>query len=100
MNIRSVFLVMAVGMTNLSHAGSDVSEEQVREWVARGEIMAFEEIYAQNKTRLNGRLLDLEVEIEDDRIVYEVEILNAEGDVREFYIDAVTGVIVKEEDEH
>ncbi len=97
MRIRFVFLAMVVGMTNLAHAGSDISDKQVRAWVTEGKILPFEEIYARNKDRLSGRLLDLELEREDGRIVYEAELLDANGDVWELYIDAVTGEVVKEE---
>lgn len=97
MRIIFAFLVMAVGMINLAHAGSDVSDKQVRAWVTEGKILPFEEIYSLNKSRLSGRLLDLEIEREDGRIVYEAELLDANGDVRELYIDAVTGEVVKEE---
>ncbi|WP_051088382.1 PepSY domain-containing protein [Amphritea japonica] len=97
MRIRFVFLAMVVGMINLAHAGSDISDKQVRAWVAEGRILPFEEIYARNKDRLSGHLLDLEIEQEDGRIVYEAELLDAKGDVWELYIDAVTGEVVKEE---
>lgn len=97
MRIRFVFLAMVVGMTNLAHAGSDISDKQVRAWVTEGKILPFEEIYARNKDRLSGRLLDLELEREDGRIVYEAELLDVNGDVWELYIDAVTGEVVKEE---
>ncbi len=97
MRIIFASLVMVVGMTNLAYAGSDVSDKQVRAWVAEGKILPFEEIYARNKDRLSGRLLDLEIEREDGRIVYEAELLDADGDVWELYIDAVTGEVVKEE---
>ena len=65
MRIRFAFLVMAIGMINQAYAGSHISDAQVREWVAAGRIMSFVDIYAINKSRLDGRLLDLEVELEE-----------------------------------
>ncbi|SEQ02264.1 Peptidase propeptide and YPEB domain-containing protein [Amphritea atlantica] len=97
MKIRFAFLVMAVGMINQACAGSDITDAQVREWVAEGRIMSFVDIMAANKSRLDGRLLDLEIEQEDDSIVYEVEVLREDGEVREFHIDAASGSVLKEE---
>ncbi len=97
MRIRFAFLVMAIGMINQAYAGSHISDAQVREWVAAGRIMSFVDIYAINKSRLDGRLLDLEVELEDGEIVYEIEVLRDDGEVREFHIDATTGAVLKEE---
>ncbi|MDO6561855.1 PepSY domain-containing protein [Amphritea sp. 1_MG-2023] len=84
-------------MINLAVAGSDVSDTQVREWVAAGKMMSFADIYSLNQSRLAGRLLDLEVEEEDHRLIYEIEVLGADGEVREFHIDAENGRVLKEE---
>lgn len=97
MKILLAFLVMAVGMINPACAGDDISDLQVRKWVAAGKIMSFVDIYALNSSRLEGRLLDLEIEQEDERIIYEVEVLRDDGEVREFHIDATTGTVLKEE---
>jgi len=86
-------------MINQTFAGDDISDAQVRQWVAAGKIMSFVDIYDVNRSQLQGRLLDLEIEQEDDGIVYEVEVLRADGEVREFHIDAVTGKVLKEERE-
>lgn len=97
MKILFAFLVMAVGMINPVFAGDDISDAQVREWVAAGKIMSFVDIMAINESRLDGRLLDLEIEQEHDKIVYEVEVLREDGEVREFHIDAASGTVLKEE---
>nr|WP_307955374.1 PepSY domain-containing protein [Shewanella putrefaciens] len=48
------------------------------------------------ESRLQGRLLDLEVEQKHGRIIYELEILRDDGIVYEIKIDAKTGEWLKE----
>ena len=54
----------------------------------------------QHRQRLEGRLLDLEIEEEGGRIIYELEILRADSIVYEIKIDAQTGEWLTEEIEH
>ena len=46
-----------------------------------------------------ARLLEVELEIEDGELVYELEVLTTGGQVRELEFDAATGVLVKDEEE-
>ncbi|MGY8872150.1 MAG: PepSY domain-containing protein [Pseudomonadales bacterium] len=98
MKIGLIFLVMAVGTISTSvWADRNIKPEAVRAWVDSGKILSFEEIFQLNKNYLSGKILDLEVEYEDDLIVYEIEQLKESGEVTEVYIDAVTGRFLKEE---
>ncbi|MEJ2231708.1 MAG: PepSY domain-containing protein, partial [Nitrospirales bacterium] len=55
-------------------------------------------------TQFPGRVLEAELESEDGQAVYEIEIVNASGETREFEIDAQSGKILSSEledqDEH
>jgi uncharacterized protein YpmB len=55
-------------------------------------------------TQFPGKVLEAELESEDGKAVYEVEIVNASGETREFEIDAQSGQILSSEledqDEH
>ena len=64
--------------------------ERVRDAVARGEMVPLETILADAQRRHPGRVL--EVELEHDE--YEVEILGADGVVRELEYDARTGELL------
>ncbi len=100
MKIGLLFLVMAVGTTSTwVWAGRDIKPEAVRDWVESGKILSFEEIFQLNKSYLSGKILDLEVEKQHGRIVYEIEQLKENGEVSEVYIDAVTGQFIKEKAE-
>lgn len=67
--------------------------ERVRDAVARGEMVPLETILADAQARHPGRVL--EVELEDGE--YEVEILGADGVVRELEYDARTGELLEVE---
>ena len=59
-----------------------------------GEIMALDDILKIIKQTYPGKLLEVELEKEHKKIVYEVEILGTDGIVREIYIDAKTGKLI------
>ncbi|HED35380.1 MAG TPA: hypothetical protein ENJ08_14385 [Gammaproteobacteria bacterium] len=65
-----------------------------------GEILSLQVILGNIKSEYPGKVLEVELEKEEGDIVYEVEILGADGIVRELYINAKTGKIlsVKEDD--
>lgn len=62
-----------------------------------GDILPLEDILKQARDRASGTLLEAELEQEHGRYVYEVEMLSDEGRHREFYFDAKTGELIKEE---
>ena len=64
--------------------------ERVREAVARGEMIPLETILADAQRRHPGQVL--EVELDDGE--YEIEILGADGVVRELEYDARTGELL------
>ncbi len=43
----------------------------------------------------NARALEIELDTEDGKLVYEVELITAEGQKRELHVNAVTGTIEK-----
>lgn len=96
MNIRFLCLVMAVGMTDTQ--ADDISPQTLRELRASGQIIPLEVLLERHATRLNGKLLDLEVESENGRLCYELEIQDAKGEVHEYLIDAQNGEWLGEED--
>lgn len=99
MNTTYLYRVLVAGTISLLAATSvlaspDYSMSQIREWVQRGEILPLETILKQHQ--LHGRLLDLEVEHEHGRLIYELELLRDDGHVVEIEVDARNGRILKE----
>jgi uncharacterized membrane protein YkoI len=91
--------VLLLAGTTLSSAvmADDISQEEARRLMLSGEIRPLAELMQLHPRRLSGHLLDVELEEEKGRLVYEIEVLGQDGVVREFYLDASSGAILKEE---
>ena len=59
-----------------------------------GKILPLEDILKNVRQVHPGRILEVELDKEDGRIVYEVEILGNDGIVKEVYINAITGEVL------
>ena len=91
-------LVLVAGtISSLSGANADGDSREIRGLVKRGEILPLEDILARYPEAEYGRLLDLEVENEHGRIVYEMEFLRDDGRVLEVEIDAKDGTLLEQE---
>lgn len=78
---------------------ADDDYKEARRLLDSGEILALDDILKIVKQRFPGKLLEVELEVEKKQIVYEVEILGADGIVKEVYINAKTGEIISEQDD-
>ncbi len=100
MSIQWIYLVMVLGMISVNALASDrLSQHQVQSLVAEGKILDLTKILEMNHSSVNGRLLDVELETEHNRLIYELEILQESGRVYEFEIDATNGQILEVERE-
>lgn len=99
MKILLLFLALAVGTTSpaAARADRDPDSATVRRWVDEGRVLPLEELLDRHRDRITGRLLDLEVEREHGRIVYELEVVDDRGVVHEIYLDAQSGDWLGEE---
>ena len=78
-------------------AGAD--HDEVRKLHENEDIVGLEQILASFRDRYpDGRVLEVELECENDQHIYELEILDASGKVRELRFDAVSGKFVGEAD--
>ena len=64
-----------------------------------GEILSLEDILKNVRRTYPGRILELELENERGRVIYELEILGADSIVREIYIDAKSGELLSVEED-
>ncbi|MCF6236630.1 MAG: PepSY domain-containing protein [Gammaproteobacteria bacterium] len=93
--IMITLTLLTMGWQGLTWADDDHEKAlQLREL---GEIMALEEILKHAKKEINGRILELELEREDGIYLYEILILDSEGQLWEIEIDASSGKILKRE---
>ena len=77
----------------------DVSHEQARRLLERGAIKPLEQILAIVLAKVPGKVLETELEYDDDGLVYDFKILRPGGRVQEVEVDAKTGRIIKIEDD-
>ena len=98
--MKTVLLSLALvagTISGLSGVHADSDYRDIRKLVERGEILPLEEILARYPEAEFGRLLDLEVEEEHGRIVYEMEFLRDDGRVLELEVDARAGTLLRRE---
>ena len=97
---RAAMLVMALLATAGAAQAHDLSQDEALRLSREGVIRPFEEILPAALGRYPGsRLLEAELEKEHDTYIYEVELLTAEGVVRELELDARDGRILKDKED-
>ncbi len=98
MKTKWLYLALVVGTISLNvEAGKDLNFKQIRELVKQGKILSLETILQKYPQDMAGKLLDLELEGEHHKVVYELKFLRQNGEVVEFKVDASTGEILEEE---
>jgi uncharacterized membrane protein YkoI len=97
MRTPTPWLTLCLLLTATSLAANDDDHERAREAVRRGEILSLERILEMHPLRPGERLLEVEVDREDQRWEYELEILGANGRVRELEIDGATGALLDDD---
>jgi uncharacterized membrane protein YkoI len=88
---------LTIVLSPVALAGRDLDQNEARRLMLSGQIRPLSELMLLHPERLSGHLLDVELEEEDGRLVYEIEVLDKDGVVREFYLDASSGAVIKEE---
>lgn len=73
-----------------------IDQDDAQALVEQGRILPLEQLLQRHAGALRGQLLDLELEREHGRLIYEVEVLGDDGRVREFELDAASGELLKE----
>ncbi len=91
-------LCVYLASSGLLSAGSLAAEEDyqlAKKLRQQGEILPLEKILAFARAEKNGEVLETEFEKKDGRYIYEVEILDIQGQVWELKLDAKTGKLIK-----
>ena len=92
-----IFALLISSPAYMSLADDDYLEaKRLRD---RGEIKSLEEILKNVRRAYPGRILEVELEDEKGRIIYELEILGNDSIVREIYIDARSGELLSVEED-
>ncbi len=77
----------------------DDDHDQARRALREGHVRPLSDILAAVKDRFDGEVIDIGFERTGGRYVYEIKVLQASGRLREVYVDAASGEILKIEDE-
>ena len=86
-----VLLLSTLTFINTALASRDDDSEAVRKLLQEGQVIPLEQLLTQHRDKLQGRILDLEMEQEHGRVVYEIKTIDQDGVVHEVKIDAESG---------
>ena len=89
--IMHILLAAFMILSPLQVAMADDDYIEARRLLDSGEILPLEVILKNVRQTFPGKVLEVELEKEDQQIVYEMEILGDNGVIKEIYIDAKTG---------
>ena len=73
--------------------------EAVRELAQQGDILPLEQILERARQHRTGRVLETELEQKRGRYIYEIEMLDDNGEVWEMKFDATSGELLGQEQE-
>lgn len=84
----------------LNATARDIDQDEALRLRQQGKIMSFEKVLKIAFERYPGaRLLEAELEEDDDVYIYEIELLTGEGAVRELELDARDGRVLEDEED-
>ncbi len=97
---RCSVLIGAGLLCAVSTAGADRRDhDDARALREQGAIVPLEEILRAATAQHPGRVVEVELDRRGEAYVYEIELLDAAGEVWELRYDAGTGALLKEETE-
>lgn len=92
----TLLLMLLLLLLPLAHAGE---QERVRQAVAEGRLQPLSDIMSTVRQRYPGRVTDVELEHEDGRYVYEIDVLGANRQEVEIRVDGASGAILEADQE-
>jgi uncharacterized membrane protein YkoI len=93
-------IFLALGTVWANSDGRSLSHDEIKQLRENGHIVPLETILSQALGRPHaGRLLEVELEVENGRYVYELVILKEDGTVQEVEYDAGNGAFLRRKSE-
>ncbi|WP_120993006.1 PepSY domain-containing protein [Stutzerimonas urumqiensis] len=93
-----VRLTLSLALAATPAIARDLDQDEALALREEGLILSLEQLLGGVRDRHPGaRLLEAELEEEDDVLIYEIELLTADGVARELELDARTGALIKDE---
>lgn len=88
-----MLLFVVSSLSLMARAGDDSKE--VRRLMLEKEIVSLESLMPSIRSHGDWKILEIELEQDDGKLIYEVELLDEEGRVYEIRYDAKTGQELK-----
>lgn len=89
-------LLLALGVLSPGWAGDDAADhERARQALQSGQILPLREVLKRLERSHPGKLLDVELEREDGRWIYELKLLQADGELIKIKLDARSADIIQ-----
>jgi uncharacterized membrane protein YkoI len=98
MNRWSVTALLVCTLSFYNITGAD-DHREARRLMQAGKILPLQTVVESLRGQQAGRILEVELEREAGQYIYEIELLDRFGQVRELHIDAVSGVLLSSESE-
>ncbi len=97
---RLLILALLASVLASGYVSGDDDQAESRRLMQSGAILPLQEILNIIGKERAARILEVELEIKDERPVYEIEFLGPDGKVWESNVDAATGEIITTEAEN
>ena len=94
-SVNMALLLLVSLTTTLLYADEDVGYQEVRRLTQSGKIVPLTELLRNIQAEKPGRVIEVELERKGQAYVYEIEILDEQGVVWEYKLDAVSGEILE-----
>lgn len=93
----TAMLVIGLCLVTATAVGGNDGHLEARRLVKEGRILPLEQILDGIRERRPGQVLEIELDDGDRMLIYEIEILDDQGLVWEFKVDAQTGEVIEQE---
>lgn len=87
--------LLGAGFLGVGAARADDDHDRARAALREGRILPLETIVAKAGADFPGDILDVELDEEEDGIVYEIKTITADGRILKLEYDAATGELLK-----
>lgn len=92
--LRATVLVLAAVLSTGALARDRGDHERAREAVVAGQILPLRTVLERLEREQTGQVLEIELESEDRRWIYEVKLLQPGGQLLKLEVDAGTGEVI------
>lgn len=94
---HALILTLFIACISMTAFADDDDHLKARQLVEAGAILPLEQLIDQAQLEHPGRILEVEFEQENERYVYEIELVDSNGEVWELEYDAKTGDLIEKE---